>query len=144
MKTLFDTSALVSALVEQHPSHGRARPWLDQAQSGRFKWAICAHSLAELYSAMTNLPLRPKLPGPLVVSLIRQNLPATAQVIELTREDYLAVLQPASDLGLTGGAVYDALIARAVQKAGVKRVLTFNVDHFRRLWPEGGVRIVSP
>jgi len=47
-------------------------------------------------------------------------------------------------LGLTGGIVYDALIAFAARKAKVDRMLTFNVSNFRRVWPEGGDRIIAP
>jgi predicted nucleic acid-binding protein len=36
-------------------------------------------------------------------------------------------------LGLAGGAVYDALIARAALKAKAERLLTLNPAHFRRL-----------
>ena len=40
--------------------------------------------------------------------------------------------------------VYDALIAKVAQKAGVKRLLTFNSDHFKRVWPAGENVIVTP
>jgi len=32
MKTLFDTSVIVAALVEAHPMHQRTSPWLKQAK----------------------------------------------------------------------------------------------------------------
>ena len=36
MKILFDTSVLVAAIVEPHPMHGRALPWLQRAKAGEF------------------------------------------------------------------------------------------------------------
>ena len=42
-----------------------------------------------------------------------------------------------ADLGLTGGIVYSALIAKAARKAKVESLLTFNSDDFKRVWPEG-------
>jgi len=32
MKTLFDTSVIVAGLIEAHPMHGRAFPWIKQAR----------------------------------------------------------------------------------------------------------------
>jgi predicted nucleic acid-binding protein len=49
-----------------------------------------------------------------------------------------------SDMGLSGGAVYDALIVKAAQKSGAARIVTFNMNDFMRLWPEGAERIVAP
>jgi hypothetical protein len=47
-------------------------------------------------------------------------------------------------LNLTwGGVIYDALIPTA-ERAGVDRVLTFNVEDFRRLWPDGAAKIAAP
>jgi predicted nucleic acid-binding protein len=43
-----------------------------------------------------------------------------------------------------GGAVYDAIIARAAEKVKVDKLLTFNVRHFRRVWPESGDIIQEP
>jgi predicted nucleic acid-binding protein len=40
-----------------------------------------------------------------------------------------------SESGLTGGIVYDALIAKVAQKAKVERLLTFNSEDFMRVWP---------
>jgi predicted nucleic acid-binding protein len=47
-------------------------------------------------------------------------------------------------LELSGGAVYDSLIARAAEKAGADRLLTLNPAHFHRVWPEGAAAILPP
>jgi predicted nucleic acid-binding protein len=49
-----------------------------------------------------------------------------------------------ADLGLSGGIIYDALIAKAAQKSKVDHLLTYNVDDFKRIWPEGVKHIISP
>ena len=49
-----------------------------------------------------------------------------------------------SESGLIGGIVYDALFAKVAQKAGVKRLLTFNSDDFKGVWPAGENVIVAP
>jgi predicted nucleic acid-binding protein len=50
MRVFFDTSVLVAPLVEAHPLHVRALPWLDRAQGGEFDGAVSSHTLAELYA----------------------------------------------------------------------------------------------
>ncbi len=56
MRTLFDTSVLVAALVEQHPKHERAIPWLSKAKADKFEFIVVSHSLADLYAVLTTLP----------------------------------------------------------------------------------------
>ena len=48
------------------------------------------------------------------------------------------------DLNLAGAVINDALIIRVAERARVDRVLTFNVDDFRRLWPEGAAKLAAP
>ena len=47
-------------------------------------------------------------------------------------------------MGLIGGIIYDALIARVAQKAKVEKLITLNTDHFRRVWQNGGNKIIMP
>ena len=49
-----------------------------------------------------------------------------------------------SDMGLIGGTIYDALIAKVAQKAKVDRLFTLNIDHFKRVWQEGEKKIIAP
>ena len=49
-----------------------------------------------------------------------------------------------SELGMVGGTVYDALTAKAAQKSKVEKLITLNIEHFRRVWPEGKKIICLP
>jgi predicted nucleic acid-binding protein len=144
MKVLVDTSVLVAALIESHPMHGRAHPWLDRAIGGEFEWAVAAHSLAELFHVLTAYPVRPRIPPGTARQLIQENIVKKAGVVSLTGGDYSAVIQRMADLDLAGAVIYDALILRAAERAGVDRVVTFNLDDFRRLWPERAAKIAAP
>jgi predicted nucleic acid-binding protein len=144
MKTLLDTSVLVPALVRGLPQHSRAQPWLERARSGEFSWAVASHTLAELYAVLTALPVSPRIMPATARRLIRENVEDSAEIVALSPRDYRDVLTMMADLGLSSGAVYDALICRAAQKAEARRVLTFNIAHFRRVWPEGGSIIQAP
>ena len=141
---LADTSLLVAGMVESHPAHIRALPWLQRAKSGEVDLLICSHSLAELYAVLTTLPVRPRIGADLARRLIRDNVESCCRIVSLSGRDYQSVLNRQSSLGLIGGTMYDALIAHAAQKAGVENLLSLNEAHFRRVWPEGGARIAAP
>jgi predicted nucleic acid-binding protein len=144
MRVLLDTSVLVAALVRSHPRHAHARPWLTRALAGEIGLVLAAHSLAELHATLTSLPVRPRISPHTAARLRDDNLPPDTEIVALTAEDYRIVLGSVTELGLAGGVVYDALIARAAEIAEVDRLLTLNERDFRRVWPEGDDRIGSP
>jgi predicted nucleic acid-binding protein len=144
MKIFFDTSVLVAAIVEAHPMHSHAFPWLVRAKSREFDMAVAAHTLAEVYAVLTTLPLIPRITPGAARRLIHDNIETTARIISLLWQDYISVIKNLSDLGLSGGIIYDALIIRAAQKADVKKILTFNANDFKRVWLEGEPRFVVP
>ncbi|MDH4163063.1 MAG: PIN domain-containing protein [Nitrospirota bacterium] len=144
MKILLDTSVLVAALVKPHPDHIRALPWLAGEKSKTTELVISSHTIAELYAVLTTLPVSPRISPGLAWRLIRESVEPNTSLVSLTTSEYLATVKQLSDLGVSGGAVYDALIVRAAQKAHVDRIVTFNVNDFRRVWPEGADHIVSP
>jgi predicted nucleic acid-binding protein len=144
MKILLDTSTLVAGLVEDHPAHERALPWLQRIKNGSNTGVISAHTLAELYAILTSLPLRPRLTPRSVQRLIEDDVLACFEVIPLTESDYQTVISRLSDLGITGDAVYDALIAQAAVNASVDQVVTLNQRDFLRVHPELASKIISP
>jgi predicted nucleic acid-binding protein len=144
LKTLFDTSVLIASLVEPHPFHRRAQPWLDRALMGEFEWVVSAHSLAESYAVLTTLPLAPRIAPDTASRLIDDNIAGHGKIVSLTRADYRAAIRSVAEKGLSGGSIYDALHVRAGIKARIRRLLTFNADDFRRIWPEGDEFIVVP
>lgn len=77
-------------------------------------------------------------------NLIEENIVSYAEIQTLTADDYLNVIENLVQHDLSGGVIYDAIIAKAAQLAEVDKLLTLNVDHFRRVWPAEAGRIVSP
>ncbi len=65
-------------------------------------------------------------------------------MVALSTTDYRATIKQLAGVGLAGGVVYDALIARAAQKARVDRLLTLDTDDFERVWPAGTAKIAAP
>lgn len=105
---------------------------------------LCIHSLAEVFAILTSLPIRPPIKPEVALQLIEENLESIAQTVELGLSDYWAVLRSAAENGIGGGAIYDALIARAAESSGADKLLTFKVGDFQRVWPHGEAVISSP
>jgi predicted nucleic acid-binding protein len=137
MKTVFDTSVIVAGIVESHPMHPKCLTWLQRAKAGEVECIVVSHTLAETYAVLTTLPVKPRI-SPLVAQrLIDNNLQANARIVALTVADYWNTIQRMAEMGLSGGTVYDALIATVARRLSVDRLLTLNADDFRRVWPEG-------
>jgi predicted nucleic acid-binding protein len=135
MKVLFDTNVAIAALVETHPNHSKAFPWLRKAKEKEIDSVIGAHSLAEIYSILTTLPIQPKLSPTQAEKLIQQNFVPHFEIVALTKEDYLSVLHILVANNVQGGATYDALIGHAAFKAQAEKLPTFNDKHFKRAYP---------
>lgn len=136
MKVLFDTSVLVAAMVESHPMHGRAFPWLKRAKAREFDFLVASHTLAELYAVLTTLPVKPRISRGTAWRLVHENVEGAARVVSLSAADYRATIKRLSERGVTGGATYDALIVAAAQKAQADRLLTLNAADLERVWPD--------
>ena len=130
MKVMYDTSVLVAGMVEPHPMHERALPWLKRARSGDLEFFVASHTLAELYAVLTTLPVSPRISPGAAWCLIREDVITPAKVTSISPSDYGAVIRRVADLGLSGGIIYDAIITKAAQKAQVDRILTLNLDDF--------------
>ena len=144
MKVLYDTSVLVAGMVEAHPLHHMALPWLQKAKAGEHEMVIAAHTLLELYAVLTGLPVRPRINPEVARRLIDENVRSIAVVVVPDLSDYEAILARLVKSKLSGGITYDALIGYAAFKSDVDVLLTFNVADFRRVYPEMEGRIRAP
>jgi len=144
MKVLLDTNLLVPAVTAAHPMNSVARGFLREARDGQLQAAISQHSLAETYRVLSTLPIEPRITPQQAWQLIQEAILPFVTVVPLTPEDYRAVLERMAGLGIRGGAIHDALIAQAAQKINADRLVTFNVEDFRRVWPEGHDKITRP
>lgn len=149
MKALFDTSVLVAALVRSHPRHGPCRSILESCRSGETDLVLAAHSLAELHSVLTTLPVKPRISPRTAHRLAEENRlrprpQGMAEVVALTAAEYLTVIDSMADLSLAGGVIYDGLIAKVAEREEVDALFTLNPTHFRRAWPAGSDRVREP
>jgi predicted nucleic acid-binding protein len=144
MKVLLDSSTLIAAMLPDHVHHGPANAWLSQAKLGTFVCFVSGHSLAEVYAVLTRLPRKPPISPADAWQMLKENVTSCAQIITLGAGDYSALMAELSQRGISGGPVYDGVIAKAAELAQVDRLLTLNVPHFQKVWPAGMSRIITP
>jgi predicted nucleic acid-binding protein len=132
MRDFFDTSVLVAAFWRGHAQHESSLRLF--ASATREECACGIHTLAEVYASMSALPVKPMIPSEqafLFVEEIRQRL----SLISLSEREYLAAIQNASQQGLTGGRIYDALLLRCAAKCDARNIFTLNLKHFQSIAP---------
>ena len=117
--------------------HERSLVWLKRAKAEELEMLVASHTIAELYGVLTTLPLRPRITPDTALRLILENVRKIAKIVPLSVSDYEATIERLAELGIPGGAVYDALIARAAEKSSAERLLALNASDFERVWPEG-------
>jgi predicted nucleic acid-binding protein len=129
LKSFFDSSVLVSVFYADHPQHTSSANLFLAAGKGD---SCALHSLGEVYSSLTGLPVRPRIAGSEGVRIIEQ-IRERLTLITLTEQEYVSALERASAGGIVGAATYDALIAQCALKAGANVLLTWNVRDFTRI-----------
>ena len=99
MSVVFDTSVLVAGLVEAHPAHRAAFPWIRRVQAGQLRGLMAVHSLAETYSVLTTLPHQPRIAADAALRLIRRSL-RRFKLVSLGARDYSATVRTMAEAWL--------------------------------------------
>ena len=66
------------------------------------------------------------------LSVVEANFPGRMKIVALEAETYGTILRGAPTAGVSGGRIYDAVIAACARKAKVQTLLTFDESHFRQ------------
>ena len=126
-------------MVARHPEHDRCRGWLARVARDELELVVAAHTIAELYAVLSTLPTRPRLGPDRAWRLIEDNVLAHARVVAPSAREQTETVREIALRGLSGGVVYDALIAHVARSEQVDVLLTLNERHFRTVWPEGPI-----
>ena len=113
MKLAADTSVLVAAFASWHEHHDNAFAALGRTD------AVVAHCLLETFSVLTRLPAPHRMSADIVASFLDQSF-ADHAVVALPGDEQRKLVSGCVSLGITGGAIYDALIAASCAHAGLK------------------------
>jgi len=95
------------------------------------------HSIAEIFAALTRLPVQPRIHPAEAARIVTENILPHFQVVPLGKEDYLEALNTMASGAWVGAKIYDALLLRCAARCAVKRIYTFNLGDFRQLAPAG-------
>lgn len=141
MKIYFDTSVLVTALVDQLPNHEAALACLAGACRDHDA-VLSTHALAETYATLTALPL-PRRIQPAEARALVAGLRSKLDVLPLSARHYERAVDRVAVLGLSSGSIYDALHLECAEAAGCRRLHTYNLGHFQRLDPKA-LTVLAP
>ncbi len=127
--------------MEDHEHHDASlKVFLD---ADRKQGCCGAHSLAEMYAALTRLPGKHRLSGDQVMLLL-QNIRERLTIVSLGADEYYAVLEEMAAEGVAGGTVYDGLLARCALKAKAETIYSWNIKHFQQFGSEVTARLKTP
>jgi predicted nucleic acid-binding protein len=105
---LLDTSAAIALVVDDHEAHAATIA----AVRGR-RMGLAGHAWFETFSVLTRLPPGLRRSPADVIRLLARNFPASAFLGEQAAADLGRELV---ELGISGGAVYDALVGAAARQ----------------------------
>lgn len=141
MSEFFDTSVLVAAFLGDHPRHkASARVFAD---AGKKHSSCGVHTLAELYSTLTSLPLKPMI-APEQAILFLGDVRSRLSLIALDEAEYFATIERIAGKRISGGHIYDALLLQCAAKAKADIIYTWNLKHFQQLAPDIASTIKTP
>jgi predicted nucleic acid-binding protein len=141
MKEFFDASVLVAAFRCEHVHHVSS---LKRFAAAEKKHSACGiHSLAEVFSVMTTLPVKPMIP-PEQAMLFVQEVRDRRTLVSLSVEEYFSAIQNAASRGFTGGRIYDSLLLACAAKCKAQAVYTWHLKHYQSFAPDLAPRIQAP
>ena len=127
MKLFLDTSVLVPVFYGDHVHHQASLALF--IQCNKTMGCCGAHSLAEVYSTLTRMPGKHRISGEqamLFIGSIQERL----SIIALDGDEYAEALRVSASLGIVGGGIYDAMLARCALKAKAEAIYSWNGRHY--------------
>lgn len=98
-----DTSAVVAAFASWHEHHAAARRAIDSSVR------LVEHCALETYSVLTRLPPPHRAPAVVVRDFLQVTFPGS--LLRMTPQAYRRFVLGLPEVGVFGGAAYDALVA---------------------------------
>lgn len=105
-----DSSVVVAACATWHESHEAARRAVDARPR------LVAHCALEAFSVLTRLPPPHRIPDDLVLAFLEDRFSDTPLILSAAAQ--VGLVRRLVAARITGGAVYDALVALTVAEAG--------------------------
>ena len=142
MKSFVDTSVLVAAFYVEHPHH---QPSFDLFVRSEKRDACCGlHSLAEVYATLTAMHVASRRANGDQALLFIGNIRERFTLVGLDEQEYFQMLEASAAAGLTGSAIYDAILGHCALKADAETIYTWNTKDFLRLPAVIAGRVKTP
>lgn len=130
-RPFFDTSVLVSGLIDQGEVSRPAQAIFDALAAGRIGRPLTAwHCCLELFAVITRLPRELQVRPEDARTLVEAEILSRFEVLQLPSPEHGRFLAGAVGDGVVGGRVYDAHIAEVARHGGASPVVTDNRRHF--------------
>jgi predicted nucleic acid-binding protein len=108
--TTADTSVVVAGFASWHEGHAAARAALTDPVR------LPAHVALEVFSVLTRLPPPHRATSSIALDFLEARFPEP--YLTLPAAGHRSLLREASERGVTGGALFDALVAATAREAG--------------------------
>ena len=131
----FDTSVYIAASLARHERHTSCFDLLSASIANRRKMSCGSHSMAELYSVLTRMPL-PDRVSPADAIAIVNRIESFTTLHSLTTSEQIAVVRDCAARNLVSGIVHDAALVACARKAKATAIYTLNTRHFRMAAPD--------
>lgn len=144
MKAYFDTNVLVAALKAEHTHHARSLAAVLRVRRGELAGCTSAYALTEIYSVLTRTPFVVPVYPDEALAMIEQSILSIIEIVDVSRQSYMAAIAVCGNAGWKGGRVHDAVHIQAAVQAECDVIYAFDTAHFQSLAPEWSGRIQSP
>ena len=132
-----DTSCLVPLVSSWHEHHEATLSTLETLKKQNNNLMVAAHAVLECFSVLTRLPERIRITPREASERLFENIAQNFQMIGVDPDTCWAAVRHLSYRDLSGGLIYDAIIAHSCASAGATILLTWDVQDFLRVAPPG-------
>jgi predicted nucleic acid-binding protein len=141
VKAFLDTSVLVAAFYHEHQHHEPSFALFEHQKKST--GCTAAHCFAEVYSVVTGMAGKNRA-SPDEALLFLHDIRERLAMVALDENEHFKALVDAASADISGGTVYDLIIARCALKAKAQTIYTWNVKHFNRLGEIVASRVRQP
>src|SRR5690554_1567171 len=136
-RTALDSSVVIPALLTWHEHHERALAVVVAARSAASGAILPLPALIESFAVMTRLPPPMRLAPTVAWTLLEAAFAQHTTIAALDGAAAWSMLAALPQIGVSGGATFDAHVLACAKQAGAVRLATFNLKDFQRLDLEG-------
>ena len=132
-KIFLDTSVLITTFAEAHPNHKECFSILEKITDKKIEVLISSHTLLEFYSVFSKLPLKTRISPLEIKEVIERNIYPNFKIIYLEEKEHKEIISQITQLGLSGGIIYDLFHYMSARKAKANSILTYNSADFEKI-----------